>query len=506
MLTTLALLALVALLGYEFLIWNYSYWRKRKVPGPKPALLTGNYPNLFTMKQHPIFDLNEIYNKYKQQYDAVGIYMSRMPQLLIVNPELAHRVFVSHFKHFHDNEMSTLMDEKTDFLIANNIFSMAGNAWKERRSDLTPGLTISRIKSAYPVTMKVCKKMNEFIHKQIRIAPKDGINGKDVSLCFTSEMVTDCVLGLSAQSFTDRPTPVMANIKTLFEQPLYISLSFAVMALLPSLRHVQKWRFVPKDVERFFVDFMGAAIDARSSQVAAGQLSSRMDFLDYIQQLAKRKNLSTRQVTACSMTFLLDGFETTATILAHTLLLLGRDARVQQRLRDELKEHLNDEGSIDFDKLVELPYLNACVHECIRLFPPLAVSNKVCTEPIELPNKNGPNFKVEKGTIVVVPHGCYMLDEDIFPNAKEFQPERFEDPSVIKAYRDKGAFMGFGDGPRICIGMRFALTQIKAALAEIIVNFDVSVNPKTRKDNMFQPGGLVTTINGGIWLDFAARS
>lgn len=54
--------------------------------------------------------------------------------------------------------------------------------------------------------------------------------------------------------------------------------------------------------------------------------------------------------------------------------------------------------------------------------------------------------------------------------------------------------------------MRFALTQIKAALVEIIVNFDVSVNPKTRKDNMFQPAGLVTTLDGGIWLDFAARS
>lgn len=38
-----------------------------------------------------------------------------------------------------------------------------------------------QIKAVYPVTNQVCKKMNEFIRKQIRIAPKDGVNGKDVS-------------------------------------------------------------------------------------------------------------------------------------------------------------------------------------------------------------------------------------------------------------------------------------------------------------------------------------
>lgn len=53
--------------------------------------------------------------------------------------------------------------------------------------------------------------------------------------------------------------------------------------------------------------------------------------------------------------------------------------------------------------------------------------------------------------------------------------------------------------------MRFALAQIKAALVEIIVNFDVKVNSKTRKDNMFSPIGIVTSLEGGIWLDFAAR-
>lgn len=78
--------------------------------------------------------------------------MSRMPQLLVLSPELAHRVFVSNFKHFHDNELATMIDEKSDFILANNMFSMTGEEWKERRADITPGLTMSRVSQRQTLT------------------------------------------------------------------------------------------------------------------------------------------------------------------------------------------------------------------------------------------------------------------------------------------------------------------------------------------------------------------
>lgn len=81
------------------------------------------------------------------------------------------------------------------------------------------------------------------------------------------------------------------------------------------------------------------------------------------------------------------------------------------------------------------------------------MSNKLCTEPIELPNKNGESFTVERGTTVIVPHTCFMMDEEHFPNPGEFQPDRFLQPDAAKMYRERGVFMGFGDGPRVCIGL-----------------------------------------------------
>ncbi|XP_016940521.3 probable cytochrome P450 28a5 [Drosophila suzukii] len=500
---TLALVLILAGVVYTAMTWHFNYWRKRQVPGPKPKLITGNYPNLYTMKRNMIYDLNDIYEKYKSKYDAVGIFSGRVPQLLVISPELARRVFVSSFKNFHDNALSRLTDENTDFILSNNPFSLTGEKWKQRRADITPGLTNGRIKSVYPVTNKVCQQMTEWVKKQIRLGAAEGVNAKDLSLRFTTEMVTDCVLGLGADSFTDNPTPIMAYIKDLFNPKWTFMTLFALVNSFPSLSHLIKLRFVPHHVERFFIGLMETAVQSRKSQLATGQFQ-RTDFLDYLMQLGEKRNLDTRHLLAHTMTFLLDGFETVAGVLSHMLLLLGRDDVVQQRLREEIQSHLQD-GIIPYDKLHELPYLDACLHESIRLFPPGFMTSKLCTESVELPNKDGPDFTVEKGTVVVIPHFCHMMDEEYFPNPQIYNPERFMDPDVAKNLRERGVYMGFGDGPRICLGMRFATSQIKAAIVELISKFNVKVNPKTRKDNLYDPTLFLANLNGGIWLDMEVR-
>jgi len=50
--------------------------------------------------------------------------------------------------------------------------------------------------------------------------------------------------------------------------------------------------------------------------------------------------------------------------------------------------------------------------------------------------------------------------------------------------------------------MRFALTQLKAALVEILRNFEIKVNPKTRSDNQIDDTFFMATLKGGIYLDF----
>lgn len=75
----------------------------------------------------------------------MGLFGGRLPQLLVINPELARRVFVADFRSFHDNEVAKFLDEKSDYIFANNPFSLTGKDWKDRRAEVTPGLTMGRV-------------------------------------------------------------------------------------------------------------------------------------------------------------------------------------------------------------------------------------------------------------------------------------------------------------------------------------------------------------------------
>lgn len=49
--------------------------------------------------------------------------------------------------------------------------------------------------------------------------------------------------------------------------------------------------------------------------------------------------------------------------------------------------------------------------------------------------------------------------------------------------------------------MRFAYVQSKAALAEVVNNFEISVNPHTKEPLVFEPANILLANTGGVWLN-----
>uniref|UniRef100_A0A914E074 Cytochrome P450 n=1 Tax=Acrobeloides nanus TaxID=290746 RepID=A0A914E074_9BILA len=131
-----------------------------------------------------------------------------------------------------------------------------------------------------------------------------------------------------------------------------------------------------------------------------------------------KKSISRIEILAQSFVVLLAGYETTATTLHMIIYILAKLPEIQDRLRDEINNILEDREDIGYDDITKFQYMNQVIFETMRMYPA----------------------------------------------ASRFSPEE-------KAKRDPLAFLPFGYGPRNCIGMRFAEFEIRATLAYMIKHY-----------------------------------
>jgi cytochrome P450 family 28 len=123
--------------------------------------------------------------------------------------------------------------------------------------------------------------------------------------------------------------------------------------------------------------------------------------------------------------------------------------------------------------------------------------SRYCNESIEVELPKDKKLFIEQGTILLFPIHSFLKDSEYFPDPEKFDPDRFSpENGGVKAFIDRGVFMPFGTGPRICPGNRFAVTQSKLAIAELIRNFEVTVNPKTPEKFEIHPQAIIITLEG----------
>lgn len=139
--------------------------------------------------------------------------------------------------------------------------------------------------------------------------------------------------------------------------------------------------------------------------------------------------------------------------------------------------------------------------ETLRISPPGFTITKVCTEQTELINADGTPVTIDKDTVVHIPVYSIHNDPEYFPNPSSFDPDRFESAD-LKMLRDRGIFFPFGQGPRMCLGMRFSTLQIKAAIVEIVSHFEISVNPRTKEPIIVRPKDFLYLAVNDVYLDY----
>lgn len=102
----LLVLALVSIAFYLLFLKNLRAYEARGIKGPKPSFPFGNFKRTLTGKCNFVYDLSEIYNSFKGTERFVRVFMTKKPQIFIIDPKLSRELLVEHFKHFSNNVSS----------------------------------------------------------------------------------------------------------------------------------------------------------------------------------------------------------------------------------------------------------------------------------------------------------------------------------------------------------------------------------------------------------------
>jgi cytochrome P450 len=181
------------------------------------------------------------------------------------------------------------------------------------------------------------------------------------------------------------------------------------------------------------------------------------------------ESLPEADVRANVITFIGAGHETTANALTWTLYLLSQDPETRARVEAEV-DALPEGEPLTAAALAKLPWTRATLEESMRLYPPVPTMSREAIGADTLVGKPiRPRTRIIISPWLLHRHKLLWEDADAF-DPRRFLPER-------RAAIPRFAYLPFGGGARVCIGMAFAMQEALIALAALVRNFRLEHAP-----------------------------
>ncbi|XP_001622402.2 cytochrome P450 3A41 [Nematostella vectensis] len=456
----LAIAVLLVLLYWNG-VKNYSILKNEPLKGPEPwpyignLLEVGKYGGLHKMQLH----FSKIYGRvYK-------LFIGRAPTIVVSDPEIIKQILLKEFNKFPDRPAFIKFGRPFN----SGLFIASGETWKRIRSTLTPSFTSGKLKKIVPIFNTASDNLSAKIEKLADSG--ESVDCIRLFSLFALEVIMSAAFGYQADVQTAPDEEFVAKARNVFAIPAWRRF----FSMIPFADFFGRF-MTPMNFGHYFLQMAEGMVNNRIAEGGRG----RNDFIQLMldaqaQTIEGVPKLTPDQIAAQSVTFLIAGFETTGTTMSNTAYFLATHPDVQEKLVQELDKARENRGDMSlYDLAQNTEYLDKVLNEVLRLCPPGFSLARRCAEECTIEGVHFP-----KNVDVNIPVYVLHRDPDLWENPEEFDPEHFSPEAKEK--RHPYSFMPFGVGPRQCIGMRFALLEIKMCLMAVLEKFVFERAPETQK-------------------------
>ena len=430
------------------------YRRLADLPGPPALPVLGNVLQLSRTQVHQSME------QWSRQYGALfRVTLPGAPMLVVADPELIAQLLRARPDTFRRPKVTATVAAEMGGIPG--VFEAEGEPWRHQRKMVMQAFAPHAVKAYFPTLVQVARRLQG--RWEQAAAAQRGIDlGAELRL-YTVDIVAGLAFGSDVNTIETGDNAIQRDLDQILP-------AVARRSLAP----FPYWRYVklPRDRE------LDRCVARTRQAVDHLLVQARGRMRDYPQRAERPGNMleamlaaaahpdsgvSERDVAGNVLTMLLAGEDTTSNSLAWLIWLLHRHPAALQRAREEILRIAPDIASLSIEQVDQLDFVDACVHEALRLKPPAAYI------PLEaLTDTVVGDVQIAPRTIVWCVMRSSSLDDSCFANAAQFDPARWLTDAV-----NKKAAMPFGAGPRTCPGRYLALLEIKVAIAMLLARFEI---------------------------------
>jgi len=376
---------------------------------------------------------------------------------IISDPVGVKRVLVDNVENYPKTEMERRFLGGT---LGEGLLVSQGDKWKSHRRLMAPSFDFRSIVSYAPSMVTLAE----------RRAREWEVKGKGSVVDIAMEM-THLTLQVISSTMFSADGEQLGDLVDHSLRKVVEHINFNVFDLLPLIG--------PRRIERKFARIHEnfAPMDASIQRlIRAREQAPRDKPRDLLDRLVAARDsetgvrLTDEEVRDEVVIIFLAGHDTTALALTYTFYLLSQHPEVEAKLHDELQRVLGGRAPIH-DDLANLPYTRMVIEESMRLYPPApGLSNRAVLKDDEVCG-----VKIPKGTTIAVIPWLVHRHRTLWDEPERFDPERFS-PERSQG-RHRFAYLPFGGGPRVCIGMALAMTEAQLLLATLAQRFRLELLP-----------------------------
>jgi unspecific monooxygenase len=395
----------------------------------------------------------EVLEKKAQIYGDIftlSVNSNDKPQIVISNPQGIEKIFTANLEQLDSGKEAGL---KPLLVGEKSLLSLSGERHKRERKLLMPPFHGERMR-AYGETIRL---LTEQVTNQWEIGTPFSIRSSMQAISF--QVILKAVFGLEDgvryQELTRLLTQRLEGGKSIFR---------AILLFLPILQKDwgpwSPWGRLKRNeqqINQLIYDEIGERRDRPDpsrTDILSLMMAARDEHGEPMTDVELRDEL---------ITLLIAGHETTASSLAWTFYWIHHLPEVQDKLLIEL-DSLSENP--DPNDILKLPYLNAVCQETLRIYPVVNFAlPRVVKSPLEIMG-----YQLEPGTILSASIYLAHHREDLYPEPKQFKPERF-----LERQFSPYEYLPFGGGNRRCLGYAFALFEMKLVLVNILSRWQLEL-------------------------------